>query len=71
MCCITEIICDEEAEVTCLRKLKNPFEFRLKESDTCSIMLCEILEKLETPKIVKVGKYDKYVFSKAVNVCEL
>lgn len=71
VCCITEIICDEEAEVTCLRKLKNPFEFRLKESDTCSIMLCEILEKLETPKIVKVGKYDKYVFSKAVNVCEL
>ncbi|KAK4883386.1 hypothetical protein RN001_006705 [Aquatica leii] len=51
VCLVTEIS-DDEAEVTCLRKLRNASEYRLDESDECSILLWDIIEKLPQPKLL-------------------
>ncbi|KAK4876288.1 hypothetical protein RN001_012710 [Aquatica leii] len=61
VCLVTEIL-DDEAEVTCLRKLRNASEYRLDESDKCSILLSDIIEKLPQPKLLPHGNFKKYVF---------
>lgn len=69
--CFVTKVSDDEAEVTCLRKLKNPCEFRLDENDKCSILLSDIIEKLPQPKLLPYGQFQKYVFPESVKVSEL
>ncbi|CAG9762321.1 unnamed protein product [Ceutorhynchus assimilis] len=69
VCLIIEVS-DDEAEVTCLRKMRKPEKFRLEEKDKCSILLSDIIQKLERPKLVPYGDNQKYIFSSAVDVSE-
>lgn len=69
--CLVTGLSDDEAEVTCLRKLKNASEYRLDENDKSSILLSDIIEKLPQPKLLPHGDFQKYVFPESVNVSEL
>lgn len=69
VCVVTELY-DDEAEVTCLRKLKSNREFRLDQKDMCSIDLSDVEEKLPHPEILAAGSKNIYVFEKAINVIE-
>lgn len=69
--CLVTDVSDDEAEVTCLRKLKNASEYRLDENDKCSILLSDVIEKLPQPKLLPHGAFQKYVFPESVKVFEL
>lgn len=71
VCLVTKVSGDDDAEVTCLRKLKNSCEFRLDENDKCSILLSDIIEKLPKPKLLPHGQFQKYVFPESIKVSEL
>lgn len=65
VCVVTELSGDE-AEVTCLRKLKNNHEFRLVQRDVNSIYLSDVEEKLPQPEIVAAGSKNIYMCLKMI-----
>lgn len=70
VCLVKQLINDEKAEVTGLKRLTNKCHFILKENDVCSIVLCDIEKKLPVPKMSITTDYEKNIFETAPEVFE-
>lgn len=70
VCLVKQLINDDEAEVTGLKRLTNKCHFILKHNDVCTITLSDIVEKLPVPKISITSDYEKYIFETAPEVFE-